>query len=140
MDGGADVPQGIIGQGGHVGLGPRVEHGSRSQIVCPGGLGPQGLLRGVGGHAQNLTGSQLLPDQSGLHVLLPHMDPVGPDLQGQVHVVVDEEGCPIPAAQGLDLQGLPAEMGEVQLLLPQLDHSGPAQQGLLHLLSQGLAL
>ena len=32
VDGGADVPQGIIGQGGHVGLGPRVEHGSLENL------------------------------------------------------------------------------------------------------------
>ena len=94
----------------------------------------------MGGHAQNFAWPQLLPDQPGLHVLLAHVDPVGPDVQGQVHVVVDKEGDPIPAAQGLDLQGLPAEMGQVQLLLPQLDHGCPAQQGLLHLLGQGLAL
>ena len=69
--------------------------------------------------------------------MLAHVDPVGVHRHGQFHVVVDEEGDAVPAAQGLEFQGLRLEGSLVQVLLPQLDHGGAPLQGLLYLPGQG---
>ena len=66
------------------------------------------------------------------------MDAVCPAGQGQVHLVVEDQGDVIPVAQGLDFQGLCQEGGWVQVFFPELDQGDTALEGGLQLFQQGL--
>ena len=67
-------------------------------------------------------------------VVLAHMDAVRAAGQGYVQIVVDDEGHPVPVAEGADLPGFVQEGGFVQLLFPQLDAGDASLQGGFHLL------
>ena len=71
-------------------------------------------------------------------VLTAHVDAICPAGQGQVHLVVEDQGDVIPAAQGLDFQGLCQEGGWVQVFFPELDQGDTALEGGLQLFQQGL--
>ena len=129
-----------MGEGGGVGLGAGGKDSPHTQVVCPGGLGPEGLFYAVGGYAQNPVGTQLGPGLSGLQVLLPHMDPVRSDLQGQVHIIVDDQGDLVAPAKLLQLPGLLQKSGMGEVFLPNLYHGRAPLQGLFHLVGQGFSL
>ena len=62
------------------------------------------------------------------------MNAVGAALERHVHVVVDNEGHAVAAAEGLDLHRLRGEIRRIHVLFPQLDNGGAPLQGLLDLL------
>ena len=66
------------------------------------------------------------------------MDAVSIHPQGNVHIVVDDEGHMVAGAQCLQLHGLLVKGFIVQILLPQLHEGGAALQALLHLAVQAL--
>ena len=65
--------------------------------------------------------------------MLPHVDAVRAHRQRNIHVVVDDKGNAVLAAEGLQLPGFLEEVRIVQILLPQLQESGAAFQRLFHL-------
>jgi hypothetical protein len=80
----------------------------------------------VGGQTDDGVGTEDAPGQRDRGVVLPDVHPVGPDGQGQVRTVVQDEGDTSGAA-GLAHHGRALEQGAgVQLLVPQLHHVDPA--------------
>ena len=68
------------------------------------------------------------------------VDAIGVHGQGDVYVVVDEEGDTVGMAEGFDVFCLVQETGLVQVLLPELEEGHAAVQALLHDLVQGPAV
>ena len=108
------------------------------EIVRAALLGQDGLLHSLGGHADDLVGTELLPDIAGFHVALPHVDAVRVHLEGDLHVVVDDERNMVPAAEFLELYSFFQEGSVVQMLLPELYKSSSAFQCFLNLLIESL--
>ena len=66
------------------------------------------------------------------------MDALGVALDGDLHVIVDEQRHAVALAQGMDLHGFLQKIGVAQMLFPQLYAGGTALQGAFHLFIQGL--
>ena len=66
------------------------------------------------------------------------MHALGVALDGDLHVVVDEQRHAVALAQGMDLHGFLQKIGVAQMLFPQLHTGGTALQGAFHLFIQGL--
>lgn len=109
------------------------------RVVGPGGLGGLGLLDGFGRGPNDKSGPARRRICATGRVLTAHVDAICPAGQGQVHLVVEDQGDVIPAAQGLDFQGLCQEGGWVQVFFPELDQGDTALEGGLQLFQQGLA-
>ena len=77
-----------------------------AEIIRAVGYGQPGLLHRVGRHAKEHIGADFGPDIGCGHVLLPDVDAVRMALDGDVHVIVDDEGDAIAAAEGRKLHGL----------------------------------
>ena len=97
-----------------------------------------GLVDGFGRGPDDKVRARPPADMRHRQVLTAHVDAVCPAGQGQVHLVVEDQGDVIPVAQGLDFQGLCQEGGWVQVFFPELDQGDTALEGGLQLLQQGL--
>ena len=130
----ADVSQHLFGHRQSVGLRHGAEHCAAAKIVGSRPLGGKRLFHGLGRYAHDHVRSHLGPDTASLHVLLPHMNTVRSAAQGDLHVVVDDEGNAIPAAQGFQLNCLGEKRVKIQFLFPKLHAGSASLQCGLHLL------
>ena len=94
-----------LGQDVHIRLGVGGKGCADAEIIRAVGYGQPGLLHRVGRHAKEHIGADFGPDISCGHVLLPDVDAVRMALDGDVHVIVDDEGDAIAAAEGRKLHG-----------------------------------
>ena len=62
------------------------------------------------------------------------MDAVSAAFQGDLHIVVDDQGNAVPVAEFPDLHRLRDERLGLQLLFPELDHGHAALQRVFDLL------
>ena len=121
-----------------MGLGPGDEGRPAAQIVRPGLPGPAGLLRRMGGDADDLIRPQQLPGAFRLQIALAHMDAVGSGGQGDVRPVVDDADGPQSAAQGHKALCLRQEGSVLQALFPELDDGRAPPDGVLNLAEKSL--
>ena len=92
----------------------------------------------MGRNADHHAVAHALAHLGGFHVALADVHALGMALDGDVHIVVDEQRHAVTLAQGVDLHGFVQEIGIAQMLFSQLDAGGTALQGALHLFVQGL--
>ena len=98
----------------------------------------QGLLHRVGGNTDDHMAPDPLADLGRRHILLAHMDAVCLAGNGNVHVVVDDEGYAVAAAQLPDFQGLSQKGFLAEGLFPELHTGYAALQRGLYLLGKAL--
>src|SRR6185436_7848337 len=124
-----EFPQQIGTDQLEVGLAAGGEHRAHGHVVGAVGLGCPRLSHAVGGDAEDHARAQQWPGQAGRQVVLAQVDAVGPDGQGQVHTIVDDEGHAVGRAAGPQPLGQWQQAAGRPLLLTQLNHAGAAGDG-----------
>ena len=132
----ADGAQGVQAHVLRVGLGTGGEHRAHAQVVRAVLLGKHGLFHSLRRNAEDFVLAQQGARLLGFHIALAHVYAVRVDLPGERHVVVDDEGHAVAAAQGLDFARLGQQRLACELLFAQLHEGRAAPERLFHLLRQ----
>src|SRR5207302_3095572 len=112
-------------------LGRGGEDRAHRHVVGAGGYRCPRLLGGVGGDAEEHAGAEERSGDAGGEIVLPEVDTVRLDRDGEVDAVVDDERHPrgrAAAAQPLGQRQQPARR---PLLFPKLDHPAAGGDGAL---------
>jgi len=121
----------IQGDGPGAGFGAGGIDGADAQVIRPGGQGPLGLGRVMGGEPE-LEGpagrAQFgdLPVAGVKKIFLPQMAEFRAEVAGDIRVVVDDQADAGGAGDGQDGFGEPANFGRGGVFGAQLDEVGPA--------------
>ena len=135
---GANLFELLHGQAGGILLGAGVEHSTHTDVVRPGLLGGYRLLDGSGGDTQDFVRANHGPNVPALDIGLAHVDPVGINVQGDFHAVIDYKGDTVPGAQLFEVLGLLLKGRGIQVLLSNLQEGGAALQYFLAHVHQSL--
>ncbi len=107
-------------------------HGAETDIVRTLGFGPQGLLHGVGGNADDRVRPEDPARLSDTAVLLAQVDTVGTEFGGKGEIIIDDERNATADTEDLQLPSLFAARRLVRGLVPVLKTGDPAGECTLH--------
>lgn len=138
-DGPANPPELIVGHVHSIRLGDSWMHGAHPQIVCARIPGSQGLLDRLRGDADDCLLAEKFPGLGAGEIVLSYMHAVCPNLPGELHVVIDNEGDAGTTAYRKQAPGKLQPLSFVRGLLSELDEGGASLDCLVDALLEGPA-